>query len=107
MRLRESNKNNYSVFETASTPIKYNTIVRIISEKLGIFEHKILENSQLQDDLGADSLDQVELIMAFEDEFDLEINDVEADRLGPNCTPAQIFETLRKLWLILKTKNIG
>lgn len=56
-------------------------VKEIISEKLGIEESKIVPKSELINDLGADSLDQVELIMAFEDEFDLEIPEEDAEKL--------------------------
>ena len=46
---------------------------KIIARKLGVSEDKITPAASFVDDLGADSLDQVELIMAFEDAFDIEI----------------------------------
>lgn len=56
-------------------------IKQIIAEKLGVSEEKITPQSSFIEDLGADSLDQVELIMAFEDEFDLEIPDDDAEKM--------------------------
>jgi acyl carrier protein len=56
-------------------------VKRIIAEKLGVSEDKIQPTSSFVDDLGADSLDQVELIMAFEDEFEVEIPDEDGDKL--------------------------
>jgi acyl carrier protein len=53
----------------------------IIAEKLGVSEDKIGSTSSFVDDLGADSLDQVELIMAFEDAFGVEIPDDAAEKL--------------------------
>jgi len=53
----------------------------IIAEKLGVSEDKIGPTSSFVDDLGADSLDQVELIMAFEDAFEVEIPDDAAEKL--------------------------
>ncbi|SHE31976.1 MULTISPECIES: acyl carrier protein [Caloramator] len=52
-----------------------------ISEVLGIDPDDITMESSFMDDLGADSLDVVELIMALEDEFDLEIPDEEAEKI--------------------------
>lgn len=52
-----------------------NKIIEIISEQFNISIEKIDLDTDLQDDLNADSLDLVELIMSFEDEFDLEIED--------------------------------
>lgn len=54
---------------------------KIISEQLDISEEKIKSDSSFQDDFGADSLDIVELIMALEDEFELEIEDDEVEKL--------------------------
>jgi acyl carrier protein len=56
-------------------------VKQIIAEKLGVSEDKITANASFVDDLGADSLDQVELIMAFEDAFDVEIPDEDAEKL--------------------------
>ncbi|HPX90219.1 MAG TPA: acyl carrier protein [Spirochaetota bacterium] len=54
---------------------------RIISNQLEIDEDKLSENTSLIDDLAVDSIDTVELIIAFEVEFDLEIPDEEAEKL--------------------------
>jgi acyl carrier protein len=54
---------------------------QIVAEKLGVSEDKVTPQSSFVDDLGADSLDQVELIMALEDEFDMEIPDEDAEKL--------------------------
>ncbi len=56
-------------------------IKQIIAEKLGVSEDKVTPAASFVDDLGADSLDQVELIMAFEDAFDIEIPDEDAEKL--------------------------
>ena len=56
-------------------------IKKIIVDQLGVDESKITENSSFVDDLGADSLDIVELIMAFEEEFDIEIPDEDAEKM--------------------------
>jgi acyl carrier protein len=56
-------------------------IKQIIAEKLGVSEDKVTPQAAFVDDLGADSLDQVELIMAFEDAFDIEIPDEDAEKL--------------------------
>jgi len=55
--------------------------IRITTEKLGVYERKVLSNSSFTDDLGADSLDIVELIMAVEDEFNIEIPDEEIEKI--------------------------
>ncbi len=56
-------------------------VTAIIVEQLGIEEADIKEESNFIDDLGADSLDTVELVMAFEEEFGLEIPDEEAEKI--------------------------
>ena len=54
-------------------------IKNIIVDKLGVEESRIVPEASFLDDLGADSLDLVELIMEFEEEFDLEIPDEDAE----------------------------
>jgi len=56
-------------------------VKKIIVDQLGVEEDKINEDSSFIDDLGADSLDIVELIMAFEEEFDIEISDEDAEKI--------------------------
>jgi len=53
----------------------------IIVEELGVERDKLNENASFMEDLGADSLDTVELVMAFEKEFDIDIPDEEAEKL--------------------------
>ena len=59
----------------------YDKVKEIIIDKLGIEDGKITIEAKFIDDLGADSLDTVELIMQFEEEFSIEIPDVEAEGL--------------------------
>lgn len=54
----------------------------IIVEELGVDETEVTTEAKLIEDLGADSLDTVELIMKFEEEFDVEIADEEAEKLS-------------------------
>lgn len=56
-------------------------IKKIVAEHLGVDEGKITETSSFVDDLGADSLDQVELVMAFEEAFSIEIPDDAAEKI--------------------------
>ncbi|SHM09302.1 acyl carrier protein [Caldanaerovirga acetigignens] len=56
-------------------------IKKIIADQLGIDEDEVVPEASFIDDLGADSLDIVELIMAFEEEFDLEIPDEDAEKI--------------------------
>jgi acyl carrier protein len=53
----------------------------IVADKLSISEDQITEEASFIDDLGADSLDTVELVMALEDEFGMDIPDEEAEKL--------------------------
>lgn len=53
----------------------------IIVERLGVDPNEITPEASFVDDLGADSLDTVELVMAFEEEFDIEIPDEDAEKL--------------------------
>jgi len=56
-------------------------VKEIIVEQLGVDPNKVVPEASFIDDLGADSLDTVELIMAFEEEFNTEIPDEEAEKL--------------------------
>ena len=56
-------------------------IKSIVADQLGVDEDQVTEDASFIDDLGADSLDTVELIMAFEEEFDVEILDEDAQKI--------------------------
>jgi acyl carrier protein len=56
-------------------------VKKIIAEQLGVAEDQVTNEKSFVDDLGADSLDQVELVMALEDEFGIEIPDEEAEKI--------------------------
>ena len=56
-------------------------IKKIVADHLGIEEEKVTEEASFIDDLGADSLDTVDLVMAFEEEFGSEISDSEAEKI--------------------------
>lgn len=57
-------------------------VKKIVVERLSVEEDKVVEGASFVDDLGADSLDTVELVMAFEEEFNLEIPDDAAEKIG-------------------------
>ena len=57
-------------------------VKEIIVEQLGVEEDEVLPAAKFIEDLGADSLDTVELVMAFEEEFDLEIPDENAEKIA-------------------------
>ena len=56
-------------------------IKKMVTDHLGIDESKVTDEANFIDDLGADSLDTVELVMAFEEEFGSEISDSEAEKI--------------------------
>lgn len=56
-------------------------VKKIVVEHLGVEADKVTEDASFIDDLGADSLDIVELVMALEEEYDLEISDEEAEKI--------------------------
>jgi acyl carrier protein len=59
----------------------FEKVKKIVVENLGVEEGKVTENSSFVEDLGADSLDQVELVMALEEEFGIEIPDDAAEKI--------------------------
>ena len=71
-------------------------VKNIVAEQLGVETDKLTNESKFNDDLGADSLDIVELVMAFEEEFDCEIPDTDADKI----------KTLGEAVDYLKHKNV-
>ena len=56
-------------------------VKKIVVEQLGVSEEEVSENASFVEDLGADSLDTVELVMALEEEFECEIPDEEAEKI--------------------------
>ena len=56
-------------------------VKKIVIEHLGVDQSKVTDNASFVDDLGADSLDTVELVMAFEEEFGIEIPETDAEKI--------------------------
>jgi len=56
-------------------------VKQIVAEQLGVDEDQVTMDAAFMDDLGADSLDTVELVMALEEEFDVEISDEDAEKI--------------------------
>ena len=56
-------------------------VKKMVADHLGVDESKVTDEANFIDDLGADSLDTVELVMAFEEEFGSEISDSEAEKI--------------------------
>lgn len=67
----------------------YSRVRKIVSDQLGVEDNKVTLEANFQNDLGADSLDTVELVMAFEEEFDLEIPDEDAEGIATVQDPRQ------------------
>ena len=57
-------------------------VKKIVVEQLGVAEDQVTEDAKFIEDLGADSLDQVELVMALEEEFETEIPDEDAEKIN-------------------------
>lgn len=58
-----------------------NKVKKIVVDQLGVGEEEVKPEASFVDDLGADSLDTVEMVMAFEEEFNIEIPDDDADKI--------------------------
>ncbi|MHB1399056.1 MAG: acyl carrier protein [Trichloromonadaceae bacterium] len=56
-------------------------VKQIVAEQLGVDEDQVTNEASFMEDLGADSLDTVELVMALEEEFDIEISDEHAEKI--------------------------
>ncbi|MGA3038731.1 MAG: acyl carrier protein [Vulcanimicrobiaceae bacterium] len=65
----------------SATTGTFDKVKKIIVEQLGVEEGEVTPEASITDDLGADSLDQVELVMAFETEFNIDIPDEEAEKI--------------------------
>ncbi len=64
-----------------ATGTTFDKVKKIIAEQLGVDEAEVTTEASITDDLGADSLDLVELVMAFETEFNIDIPDEEAEKI--------------------------
>jgi len=79
------------------TGTTFDKVKKIIVEQLGVDEAEVTPEASITDDLGADSLDQVELVMAFETEFNIDIPDEEAEKIKTvGDAVAKIDETTPK-----------
>ena len=71
-------------------------VKKIVAEQLGVNEAEIKNESSFVDDLGADSLDIVELVMAFEEAFDLDIPDEDAEKIATVKDAITYIESKKK-----------
>ena len=74
----------------------FDKIKSIIVDQLGVDENEVTLEASFVDDLGADSLDLVELIMALEDEFDIEIPDNAAEQISTVSDVVEYIKGLKK-----------
>jgi len=70
----------------------FDRVKKIVVEQLGIDEEQVIMEASFTDDLGADSLDTVELVMALEQEFNLEIPDEDAEKIGTVANAVEYIE---------------
>lgn len=79
-------------------------IIDITVEQLGVKPEQVISEASFSDDLGADSLDAVELVMTFEEEFRLEISDEDAERIKKVKDAVDyLAKKLKDKWTLLKT----
>jgi acyl carrier protein len=71
-------------------------VKKIVVEHLGVEAEKVTEDASFIDDLGADSLDIVELVMAFEEAFDLDIPDEDAEKIATVKNAVDYIESKKK-----------
>ncbi len=68
-------------------------VISVIVKQLAVDEEKVVPTANFADDLGSDSLDNVELVMAFEEEFDIEIPDEDAEQI---TTVQSVIDYIKK-----------
>ncbi len=73
--------------------VSQDRVKQIIAEQLGVKKEEVTENAKFVDDLGADSLDTVELVMALEEEFGIEIPDEDAEKMTTVGEAIKYIET--------------
>lgn len=77
----------------------FEKIKKIVVDQLGVDESEVTLESSFIDDLGADSLDIVELIMGMEDEFGIEIPDEVAEKISTVNDAVEYLKTVHKRWI--------
>ena len=74
----------------------FDKVKEIVVEQLGVDEDAVTMSASFVDDLGADSLDIVELIMAFEEAFDIEIQDADAEKISTVGDAVEYIKSVSK-----------
>ena len=74
----------------------FDKVKEIVVEQLGVEEDAVTMSASIVDDLGADSLDIVELIMAFEEAFDIEIPDADAEKISTVGDAVEYIKSVAK-----------
>ena len=74
----------------------FNDVKEVVVEQLNVSPDEVKEDSKFVEDLGADSLDVVELVMALEEKFDIEIPDDDAEKIANVADAIQFIENLNK-----------
>jgi acyl carrier protein len=74
----------------------FDKVKEIVVEQLGVEEDAVTMSASFEDDLGADSLDIVELIMAFEEAFDIEIPDADAEKISTVGDAVEYIKSVAK-----------
>lgn len=73
-----------------------NRVKKIVLEQLGVYENQVTPEARFIEDLGADSLDGVELVMAIEEEFDIEIPDEDFEDKADTMTVGDVVKYLEE-----------
>ena len=81
LREGDTGTNNNNADEEVYLMSVYERVKKIVVEQLGVDEEQVTPDASFTDDLGADSLDTVELVMALEQEFNIEIPDEDAEKI--------------------------
>ena len=87
---------NSSFLEDIRLILMFDKVKEIVVEQLGVDEDSVTMNASFIDDLGADSLDIVELIMAFEDNFNVEIPDADAEKISTVGDVVEYINNMKK-----------
>lgn len=108
-RLPEEHELNLTPSPPAHTyaPGLYHRVVALLVEQLGVDEEEVTASTHIVDDLGADSLDAVECIMAIEEDFNIEIPDAEAEPFFTGGVPKTVADLTQLIHRKIEAKKGG